>query len=236
MRASLLILGSLLLVGIAEARTAPRRGAASKPRSFEIQPPFPCGTPVKVACGYGPKCSRAHRRTKASGSTAEYYALDLVRADARNNGYGKPIVAVAAGVVRIAGWAQHGWAPYGKMVYIEHDYTDLKGSRYHSLYAHLRTVDVREGQHVLAGTVIGTLGGSSKHRQDVFGAHLHFAMYKNAKDTLGGGHAVVPEPFGTLEDLHSGSRVVACAAPEPLPVAANETDGDSSAAGGLVDR
>lgn len=55
---------------------------------------------------------------------------------------------------------------------------------------------VREGQKVEAGTIIGTLGGSSKGRHLKLGAHLHFAMYRDAGRTLGGGQAVVPEPMG----------------------------------------
>jgi murein DD-endopeptidase MepM/ murein hydrolase activator NlpD len=209
----------LLLPSVGESRTPPRRGAASKPRSFLIQPPFPCGTPIRVNCGYG---ARAHRRVSAVSSTSDYYAVDLVRADDANNGFNMPVVAVAAGVVRVAGWAQHGWAPYGKVVYVEHDFRDRSGERFYSLYAHLNRVTVREGQRVEAGSTIGTLGGSSKRRLHAFGAHLHFAMYKGARPNLGGGRSVVPEPMGAAgEDLQRGTQMVACAAPAPLPVASS---------------
>jgi murein DD-endopeptidase MepM/ murein hydrolase activator NlpD len=212
------------------ARTAARRGAAAKPRSFAVQLPFPCGVQVKVSCGYGPSCSKAHKRTRSQG-TNDYYALDLVRAE-RGNGRDKAVVAVAEGVVRIAGWARGGWAPYGKLVYIEHTFRDAKGRTYQTLYAHLHRVRVVPGQRVTAGTVIGTLGGSSRRSLSRYGPHLHFAMYRGARPTLGGGRAVVPEPFGRgHQDLRRGVVMEACGAPAPTVLAMDR--GDTPAAGGL---
>lgn len=199
----------------ASARTAPRRGAAHKPRPFEIQVPFPCGTEVRVTCSYG---KRAHKRIKHKVSTNDFYALDMVR-NKSNNGAREPVVAVASGVIKKAGWAKRGLAAYGRMVYIEHDYRDRRGKKYYTLYAHLTRVSVKVGQRVRKGQQIGTLGGSSKHKQRVFGPHLHFAMYRGAKPYLGGGRAVVPEPMGAWEDLRSRKHMVACEAPAPLPVA-----------------
>lgn len=216
----------------------PRRGAVNKPRGFQIQAPFPCGVKVRVSCGYGPSCSGAHRRTRAQNSTNDYHALDMNRAS-RDRGFDQPVVAVAPGVVRLAGWTKRGWAPYGKAVYIEHDYRDARGGRYYTLYAHLRRVKVEVGQQVDAGTVLGTLGGSSRHTLLRFGAHLHFAMYRNAKRTLGGGRAVVPEPMGRQEDLRGRMRWTACQdTPRPLASAeppSDEPRGRKRAAGGLAD-
>jgi murein DD-endopeptidase MepM/ murein hydrolase activator NlpD len=224
---------ALLFIGQAEGRTPPRRGAAHKPRQFKIQQPFPCGTKIRISCGYGPKCSPAHKRLFSQTATNDYYALDLSRVEP-NNGFNKSVVSVASGVVRYAGWTKRGWAPYGKIVYIEHDFVDGKGKTYQSIYAHLNSVKVKVGQQVEAGTVIGTLGGSSKHRLNKFGPHLHFAMYRGARSTLGGGEAVVPEPFGEDEDLHARMSMVACQAPQPelLATAPTETEQDE-AFGGL---
>ncbi len=222
-------LATAILAEQASARTLARRGAARKPRTFEIQPPFPCGTEFKVSCGYGPRCSPAHKRVRSKTSTPDYYALDLVRV-APDNGAGKSVVAVAAGVVRHAGWARRGWAPYGKIVFIEHEFVDRDGKHYQSLYAHLDSVTVREGERVEAGTPIGTLGGSSKFRRHRYGPHLHFAMYRDAGSTLGGGQAVVPEPIGGAEDLQRGMRLVACEKPA-TPVALFPVPAD--ARGGL---
>jgi murein DD-endopeptidase MepM/ murein hydrolase activator NlpD len=200
------VVGLLLASSQAHGRTIPSRGAVAKPRSFKMQLPFPCGTWVRVNCDYG---KRAHKRTIAQHSTNDHFALDLVRAE-RGNGVGKEIVAIADGVVRYAGWTRRGWAPYGKIVYIEHTYRDHNGFGYQSLYAHLYSVKVRLGQKVKAGTVIGTLGGSSRGRQGRFGAHLHFALYRGAGARLGGGRSVVPEPLGSFEDMTPGMAMQSC--------------------------
>jgi murein DD-endopeptidase MepM/ murein hydrolase activator NlpD len=217
-----------------EARTLPRRGAAVKPRRFKIRAPFPCGVKVRISCGYGPRAgSRAHRRIRYTHSTNDYYALDMMRLEA-NNGFDKPVVAVASGRVLYAGWARRGWAPYGKIVYIQHDFKDSRGRRYQTLYAHLNRVKVRRGARVRAGTTIGTLGGSSRRRLRKYGPHLHFAMYRGASRWLGGGRAVVPEPMGKHEDLRRRMEFEACGEPaerivlRPLPE-------DLTAVGGLLD-
>jgi murein DD-endopeptidase MepM/ murein hydrolase activator NlpD len=214
-----------------EARPRPVRGAVSKPRSFKMQLPFPCGTWVRVNCTYGPGCSPAHKRTRARYSTNDHYALDLTRAE-HGSGFNKSIVAVADGVVRYAGWTRGGWKPYGKIVYIEHSYRDGKGHTYQSLYAHLHTVTVKRGQRVKAGTEIGTLGGSSKRRLGHFGSHLHFALYRDAGARLGGGRAVVPEPLGSFEDLNRGMAMQACGTPDRR--VAYVRSGSRPAFGGLM--
>jgi murein DD-endopeptidase MepM/ murein hydrolase activator NlpD len=207
-------------------------GGVSKPGSFRIRHPFPCGVPVHVNCGYGPTCSPAHRRIEATSATNDHYAVDFTRVDSAN-GYDKAVVSVASGVVLYAGWTRGGWRPYGQLVYIEHTFRE-DGHRYQTLYAHLNKVKVKVGQRVRAGTVIGTLGGSSMGRLGKFGPHLHFAMYRDAKRTLGGGRAVLPEPMGHYASLRSGMDMIACGRPTPTPVASRELS-RSTAAGGLFD-
>lgn len=223
------ILALLLVAPVASARTAPRRGAVSKPRLFKIRAPFPCGVTFKVNCSYG---QRAHRRVRATHATNDYYALDFTRMT-QGGGFREPVVAVAPGIVRRAGWARRGWAPYGKVVYIEHDFRDRRGRRYQSLYAHLRSVRVRAGQRVAAGDVIATLGGSSRGRYRRFGPHLHFALYRGAKRYMGGGRAVVPEPLGSYEDIRRGMVMQACGKPAPRFVLLGPED--QRAVGGLAD-
>ncbi len=218
---------------MARARTLPIKGAVAKPRAFKIRAPFPCGVKVRLNCGYGPGCSRAHRRTKSQYATPDYYALDMARV-APLNGYDQPVVAVAAGVVRYAGWAKRRLAPYGQVVYVEHFFKDREGKRYQTLYAHLRRVNVKKGQRVKAGAVLGTLGGSSRGKYLRFGAHLHFAMYRGGRRTLGGGQAVVPEPMGFQEDLRSRKRWISCKRAAPS-LAAWPAEGQGELArGGLV--
>ncbi len=231
MRRALFILGILGLLAplLAEARTFPRRGAVRKPRAFKIQVPFPCGTRVRVSCAYGCK---AHKRTRSKNSTNDYYAVDMIRLE-QGNGFNKAVVAVADGVVRYAGWTRGGWAPYGKIVYIEHAYKDRQGHHYQSIYGHLHRVKVREGQLVKAGTVIGTLGGSSRHRLHRFGHHLHFAMYRGAGSRLGGGRAMVPEPMGHYEDLRPRQVLEACGKPADVLALFGDAPAGDDASGGL---
>lgn len=228
-RLTVIALSALLVPTAATGRTRPVRGAAAKPAAFSIRAPFPCGVTFRVNCGYG---RRAHRRVRYRHSTNDYYAIDLTRVDGAG-GFKEPIVAVAPGVVRKAGWARRGWAPYGKVVYIEHDFRDRDGKRYQSLYAHLRSVQVRPGQRVMAGTVIGTMGGSSRGRYRRFGPHLHFAMYRGAGRHMGGGQAMVPEPLGRHEDLRRGKVMEACGRPDRRLVLLETDEGLDLAVGGL---
>jgi murein DD-endopeptidase MepM/ murein hydrolase activator NlpD len=136
--------------------------------------------------------------------------------DEEGNGWDKDVIAVAAGIVRYAGWARGGWSPYGKLVFIEHWYQNRRGEHFQTMYAHLHRVLVQEGQRVQAGTVIGTLGGSSKGQLRRYGPHLHFALYKGSGKfwRFGGGQAVVPEPLGQFEDLRHGMTLNACGQPD----------------------
>jgi len=208
-------------------------GAVVKPSELKIRHPFPCGVPIHVNCAYGPACSPAHKRTQATNSTNDRYAIDFTRVEP-NSGYDKSVVAVAPGIVLYAGWARGGWSPYGKLVYIQHTFKDGEGHRYQTLYAHLNRVKVHPGDRVRAGSVIGTLGGSSRRRLGRFGPHLHFAMYQDAKRTLGGGRAVLPEPMGAFRELRSGFDMIACGRVEPVRVAARQQS-RVPAVGGLLD-
>jgi murein DD-endopeptidase MepM/ murein hydrolase activator NlpD len=79
------------------------------------------------------------------------------------NDEGVPVVAVADGMVRYAGWSDLG---YGYMVVIDH------GS-YQTLYAHLRTdPPVSTGQTISGGQAVGELGNTGFST----GPHLHFEI------------------------------------------------------------
>jgi murein DD-endopeptidase MepM/ murein hydrolase activator NlpD len=78
---------------------------------------------------------------------------------------GNPVVAVAAGTVTFAGG--NPCCSYGLYVTIEHD----DGSE--SLYAHLQSVDVRQGQSVPQGQMLGRSGNTGRST----GAHLHFELH-----------------------------------------------------------
>jgi len=60
---------------------------------------------------------------------------------------------------------------YGNHIILQHD------TAYQTLYAHLASIKVKEGQTVEKGDVIGTVGNSGKS----YGPHLHYEVLKNGK-------------------------------------------------------
>lgn len=75
---------------------------------------------------------------------------------------GMQVMATADGVVVSAGW-QGG---YGRVIKIQHKYG------FTSIYAHLMSIYVSEGQKVKKGQVIGTIGMSGR----ATGYHLHYEI------------------------------------------------------------
>ncbi|QPB85598.1 peptidoglycan DD-metalloendopeptidase family protein [Pseudoalteromonas rubra] len=90
--------------------------------------------------------------------------LDMVAAK------GTPLGAMATGKVLVADEITLA-KNYGKTVLIQHS------NGYQSLYAHLDSIAVSQGDWVSAGEVIGTLGDSGR----VTGAHLHLEILADGK-------------------------------------------------------
>lgn len=82
-------------------------------------------------------------------------------------GYGTWVGASRGGTVVFTGWN----GGYGKSVLIEHD----KG--YKTLYGHLSKINVKHGQKVAAGKIIGRVGSTGLST----GPHLHFTLWHNGK-------------------------------------------------------
>jgi murein DD-endopeptidase MepM/ murein hydrolase activator NlpD len=80
---------------------------------------------------------------------------------------GTPLYAVAKGRVVYAGWMRG----YGKVVKIDH------GRGFVSLYAHQSRINVRKGNYVKKGQVIGKVGSTGRST----GPHLHFGLYRNGR-------------------------------------------------------
>jgi murein DD-endopeptidase MepM/ murein hydrolase activator NlpD len=76
---------------------------------------------------------------------------------------GTPVAAAAPGRVEFVG-ANDGW---GNLVVVSHE------SEVDTLYAHLSRMDVRVGQTVAAGTILGRVGATG----DATGPHLHFEVH-----------------------------------------------------------
>ncbi|MBT4124355.1 MAG: M23 family metallopeptidase [Candidatus Pacebacteria bacterium] len=77
---------------------------------------------------------------------------------------GGPILAADSGVVTTSGWIDN--SGYGNRVVIDH------GNGFVTLYAHLSVAQVKTGQRVRRGDVIGQMGNSGRST----GTHLHFEI------------------------------------------------------------
>lgn len=80
---------------------------------------------------------------------------------------GTPVKAAQSGTVLLAGPL----GGYGNCIIIDH------GGGYSTLYAHLNTIAVAEGQQVTKGSVIGTVGSTGLST----GPHLHFEVRFNGE-------------------------------------------------------
>jgi len=96
---------------------------------------------------------------------------------------GKPIVAFKNGTVV---YSRTGWnGGWGNVVQVEHS-NGLK-----TVYAHLNSLGVREGQQVSAGQVVGEMGHTGNVRSSTGkGTHLHFEVWLN-------GNRIDPTPYLT---------------------------------------
>ncbi|PSN11393.1 metalloendopeptidase [filamentous cyanobacterium CCT1] len=92
---------------------------------------------------------------------------------------GKPILATAEGVVVRADYN----GGYGNHVRIDHGYN------YETLYAHMSEIEVKIGDRVQRGDVVGYLGSTGRSS----GPHLHYSIYRN-------GQAVNPRYYLKLEE------------------------------------
>ena len=84
-------------------------------------------------------------------------------------GYGSPVVAPAAGKVRLVGKERQGFHVHGNTVGIDH------GQGVLSIFMHLQDINVQEGTMVKAGQQIGTIGSTGAST----GPHLHWGLYVN---------------------------------------------------------
>ena len=106
---------------------------------------------------------------------AQHAGIDF-RAD-----IGTPVRATAAGRVKEATW-QSG---FGNMVELDH------GNGTTTVFAHLSSIEVSEGQSVEIGQIVGTLGSTGRST----GPHLHYETRVN-------GEATDPQRF-----LKAGARL-----------------------------
>ena len=109
----------------------------------------------RTASGYGTRIDPIYK-------TAKFHAgMDF------SANTGTPVYATGNGRVKKAGW-QSG---YGKIIIVDH------GFGYETWYAHLNKYNVRVGQKVIRGEVIGEVGNTGKST----GPHLHYEVHLKGK-------------------------------------------------------
>lgn len=99
------------------------------------------------------------RRDPFNGGRASHPAVDI------SSDTGQPVRAPADGVVVKAQWA----GGYGNVVYLSHGYG------YSTRYGHLSKFNVRPGQRVQRGDIIGFVGSTGRST----GPHLHYEVRRN---------------------------------------------------------
>lgn len=93
---------------------------------------------------------------------------------------GNPVVAVAD--AKVVGVTTSIAGAGGRMVWLDF------GNGYNADYLHLSRVDVKKGQTVKQGTVLGLSGASGLGKERGYGPHLHFSFRKGGKHVTGKGN------------------------------------------------
>jgi murein DD-endopeptidase MepM/ murein hydrolase activator NlpD len=122
----------------------------------------PIAGPVELSSGFGVRLDPFVR------APAMHTGLDF-RGDT-----GDPVRVTADGTVESAGWS----GGYGRMIEIDH------GNDLSTRYGHLSAIEVKVGQTVKAGQIIGRIGSTGRST----GPHLHY-------ETRVDGDAVDPQKF-----------------------------------------
>lgn len=137
----------------ARKRALSSRGSSSE--SGGSLPPMSNGAFMRPANGpitstFGPRWGEIH------------YGIDIGK-----RGASVPVVAAADGYV----YRSYYSSSYGNVIFIMHY---INGQVYTTVYAHLESRLVSEGQNVSKGQMIGYMGNTGRS----FGAHLHFELHR----------------------------------------------------------
>ena len=165
----------------AEAREAGNEIEIEAPP--EVAPPIEAPTNVSTSIGFIRPVSGyvsspfGPRNNPLTGVPESHRGIDLVNAP------GTPIVAAASGIVIKAAPA----TGYGNVVFVSHV---LNGEVWTTVYAHLNSITVGQGQNVAAGQTVGTLGNTGWST----GPHLQFELHRG-KWAPGQPNAINPAPY-----------------------------------------
>jgi murein DD-endopeptidase MepM/ murein hydrolase activator NlpD len=141
-------------------------------RAWSRTPSIP-PTAGYLSSGFGVRVSPFSRSNETGDGLLGYHTgLDI------SNALDTPIQATADGEVVDAGWMDR----YGWGVKIRHT-PDQE-----TLYAHLNRVDVKTGQKVSRGDILGAMGRTG----NATGVHLHYEVRRNGKP-------VNPQPYLRLQ-------------------------------------
>jgi murein DD-endopeptidase MepM/ murein hydrolase activator NlpD len=86
-------------------------------------------------------------------------------------GVGSPVIAPAAGYIRLVGTVTQEFRLHGNTIGLDH------GQGVASIFLHLSQIYVQEGEFVKAGQIIGAVGATGA----VTGPHLHWGLYVNGQ-------------------------------------------------------
>ena len=129
--------------------------AAAAPAT-ELDNPVPSG---RITWGWGPG------RDPFNGKEVFHRGVDVAAAA------GTPVLAPAAGTVAVA-TESYGVSPAsGTVIVIDH------GNGVSTLYSHLGTLDVREGEKVARAQVIAGIGSTGRST----GPHVHFEVHRDGE-------------------------------------------------------
>lgn len=174
-------------------------------------------TTRSVASGFGP------RRLGSEGGRDDFHLGVDLPGDA-----GDPVLAVADGVV--TGLEVDAESSSGTLLVVEHalatpvDWGGRTHDRLYAVYAHMRAVDVGEGDAVVAGQRLGGMGEEG----DADGPHLHFEVRvgtwctarwraENPESTCGwDGYDPHVNPLHALDGSTPGGATLAVVGQDPL--------------------
>jgi murein DD-endopeptidase MepM/ murein hydrolase activator NlpD len=117
------------------------------------------GVPLKSA--YRISSSFGYRTHPISGTKRLHAGIDMAAPK------GTPVYAAESGVVTVA----RSYSGYGNCIIIDH------GGKLWTLYGHLSSIQVKEGETVKRGEKIGLVGSTGQST----GNHLHFEVRKNSE-------------------------------------------------------
>lgn len=136
--------------------------------------------------------------------------IDLVSTKEKN----PPVHSTCDGTVRIV--KDSGSSGYGKHVIITHN---IKGVKYETVYAHLKSYSVKVGQKVKQGDIIGILGNSGLGT----GAHLHYEIHKGKYTYANGTYPTSFNPMDVTNLKNTPSTLKATSSTPP-----NNSKGDEN--------